>query len=985
MYSDYRMINQQQKKKLREYYDFRDIRIYKRNENVDSSKRMYEMLNDRYNNEMNIQRPGMINQQQKKKIREYYDFRDIRIYKRNENVDSSKRMYEILNDRYNNEIKQQNVLSIGDEWLQYVKNQVRSLNEPFILTLKSAKIFGLTKEFPTFNNFYHFEQWLKAILSAGALHGSDIGQFGPGRTESNDYDAFTNSILSISPVTGGCNKRPESLYRKIKGTYNNFNTISPISGENNCGIVCIAYLLKQNINPLKVRKEFGLDTGVCIEPKDLLAIYNRYNENSRFLVVIDKDISQKLDFDQFDYIMHDKNHYQVVESVDHVEVGKRRKRALLAMDFETRPTEEFVMIGNNKSYLLKDSICSVAYQEYSTKKQCPLIRNTFITNSDRSSARQFLDFLEQEHRKGKHYNIVAFNGGRFDYYFLISQLTETELLHTDINLRGYTVIGMNYLDHTFRDPMCFLVGSLSKLCKSFQVRTPKLTEFEIGGRTLTNENLCFYKPELSFNEFMELEQKDTEFWKIYVEYCEFDCISLRELWISFTSTTNYLIHKMNPLISRACSVNGCKTVGSLAKKIIENLQIHDKFKSYEKYVQFYKTDGEVDINKYKFVCNFKRGGISHCNQAGKHEHPVAGVDITSQYPAAMVHMKIPSGYSKFYEDGKYHEKLHGYYKLTNLKFKKGSPLFKPISSKNAENGVLEWNNETINEIYIDSELLKYVIKHYGLIEFNVERSLLSSSYKLGRDLFGRYVNVLFEEKARQDLLKQNGDPAYNHALREVIKLLLNCLSGKMVEDPSHYKSLVYSNGGEKNINGVGITEERNDKINLWVGTGVSIYSYSKQNLFEYIRLLPNDSNDVIHIETDGIYFDARLMSEFEKNVTEYDGDYPIALGSNLGNIKIEHVSQGSSYWLGKKFYYMYDHGDVIRIKGIPMTTIDDHGNRVTLVNKSLYEQVYVWKPGNKPIKREFKTLRKNFFGQTMISSHTMSRTITPRMTYNVYT
>ena len=29
----------------------------------------------------------------------------------------------------------------------------------------------------------------------------------------------------------------------------------------------------------------------------------------------------------------------------------------MSFDFETRPTEEFVMIGDNKSYLLKDTIC----------------------------------------------------------------------------------------------------------------------------------------------------------------------------------------------------------------------------------------------------------------------------------------------------------------------------------------------------------------------------------------------------------------------------------------------------------------------------------------------------------------------------------------------------------------------------------------------------------------------------------------------------
>ena len=187
------------------------------------------------------------------------------------------------------------------------------------------------------------------------------------------------------------------------------------------------------------------------------------------------------------------------------------------------------------------------------------------------------------------------------------------------------------------------------------------------------------------------------------------------------------------------------------------------------------------------------------------------------------------------------------------------------------------------------------------------------------------------------------------------------------------------------MNGVGISQIDNGGINLWVGCGISVYSFSKINLFEYIRQLPNDSNDVIHVETDGIYFDARLLQELKTNVENYNAEYRgIAFGSELGNIKIEHESQNESYWLGKKFYFLEDHGDVIRIKGVPVSTIDDHGNKVTLVDKSLYEQVYAWKPGDEPIKKEFKTLRKNLFGKTMISAHTMSRSITPRMAYSVY-
>ena len=58
----------------------------------------------------------------------------------------------------------------------------------------------------------------------------------------------------------------------------------------------------------------------------------------------------------------------------------------------------------------------------------------------------------------------------------------------------------------------------------------------------------------------------------------------------------------------------------------------------KEYLKF--IDG--NFKKYEFIKNFKRRGISHCNQAGKHNEGIMGVDIKSQYPTAMMKMEIPS-------------------------------------------------------------------------------------------------------------------------------------------------------------------------------------------------------------------------------------------------------------------------------------------------------------------------------------------------------
>ena len=87
------------------------------------------------------------------------------------------------------------------------------------------------------------------------------------------------------------------------------------------------------------------------------------------------------------------------------------------------------------------------------------------------------------------------------------------------------------------------------------------------------------------------------------------------------------------------------------------------------------------------------------------------------------------------------------------------------------------------------------------------------------------------------------------------------------------------------------------------GCGNLVYSYSKRNLFEYIHCLPKNDN-IIHIETDGLYFPE--LSHLEKKIKNYANDdflvtdgtgddkkaQSISIGDQLGNVKYEHESVG---------------------------------------------------------------------------------------------
>lgn len=908
----------------------------------------------------------------------------------------------------------------------YVKKN--GINGKFRIKLKSGQA-DVTHPFK-FNHPIHFEHWFDKVIQDHAIVSSDsfsekheieLGEF---RNLFGDYV----HVLEIKSISGGCNKH-KGGEKKMKSSFYKYRLFNPTSRDNNCFIKCLSHILNTELKASDVRKQYQLQANTEITVDDAYRILAGFDRSD--IEIIDYDTNEELEDDKT-YIVLKDNHYYVL--LDFEEVNRKdhkTKRGLLTFDFETRPTEEYSVIKatNQRMYVLKDTICDVYYRRYK-EKECQGFNLT--TNSEKSSARQFIDWLNEEAKSNKSYNILAHNGGRFDFYFIVSCMTDRELIECDIQMRGTTIIGINYRGNLFKDSCCFLTDSLSNLSKAFKVSQGKITELELHGEKITSTQLCFYKPELTFSEFMQLESTDTDFWVLYEKYCLHDCIALFQIWEKFTQCVNTLIEKVNPYLLRSCPLMSANTIGSHSKKILVELnefkgqanyykQDLDKFTgiSYEKVRNdkpmsekqewavkhgqldeslFYRHEKVIDREKYDFICKFKRGGISHCHKAGKHLSGITGVDIASQYPASLIYSHIPTGKSFWLNDAKeFNPDFHGFYHLTGLKFESRHTL-KPVASYTAGES-LKWDSKEIKELYVDSYTIEYLQKHYGLKSFHIEKALVSYKHVEGKKIFGKFIETFYEEKKQQDAYKSSGDPNYNEALRSTIKLYLNSLTGKLVENPALHFSMKLEEKNDtttKVLNGVGVAQEfQTDKINEWVVAGAMVYSYSKRLLFEYIRCLPNDSSDVIHIETDGIYFSTRDLEKFSENLNNYDGEYPCKFGEDLGNLKIEKTTREGqvAYFLGKKFYCITlnneyntkprDAGDknIYRIKGIPQKTIEDDGSPKYLVDVKLYEDVYA----GKQVHRSFQTMKKCLFTEkTSISTYTMTRLIKPNCEYKLY-
>ena len=128
-----------------------------------------------------------------------------------------------------------------------------------------------------------------------------------------------------------------------------------------------------------------------------------------------------------------------------------------------------------RSYFQRDTICKIKYRPYKKKNY---IIKTFTTNSEKTSARQFLDWLHKERTENRRYTCVAHNGSRYDFFFLIKEFTRQEQLHSPPQLRGTSIISLTYQEHIFKDTACFMPNTLKNLCDSFQIDEGKITECE---------------------------------------------------------------------------------------------------------------------------------------------------------------------------------------------------------------------------------------------------------------------------------------------------------------------------------------------------------------------------------------------------------------------------------------------------------------------------------------------------------------------------
>ncbi len=477
-----------------------------------------------------------------------------------------------------------------------------------------------------------------------------------------------------------------------------------------------------------------------------------------------------------------RNHFYYIEDRKKIinESEKKPNKAyhdiIVSIDFET-------IYDNEENNRLRPYSCSIFPWDpkeefkYDPNRHIP----KFIYGFDTMT--QLFDLIK-ECGSDERFIFLTFNGSKFDNYFLVEEAAKREILSdvrfTDGKVSSFIIDGK----HTMLDIRRFLAPdcSLDKACKDYKTTPMKVEGFD-------------HKIPQKAHEEGKLMNWINEHRRELREYNNKDVLSLLALTMTIRKdlleetgkdilTNLGRSGKILPDGSHYLNVSPYMTLNQLLYK-----DWCDKLKSRDITVPAPKNledDRRIRRAMYGGRCQsyFGKQKIDKGIQCRM-------VDATSLYPTVMWNEDYPKGeyeYTDEYREGYLGcyrcDIIHqnsvwnidngGYIPNINNQF---APLIVP---KRTEGESLDWfyrgSQENIELCSIDIEMIK---KWCGNDAIKIHEGIYWKNKATNGSMFVDFLTPFKNIKIREDELKEKGSNDYNSAKREMSKLGLNGLSGKV--------------------------------------------------------------------------------------------------------------------------------------------------------------------------------------------------------------
>lgn len=535
------------------------------------------------------------------------------------------------------------------------------------------------------------------------------------------------------------------------------------------------------------------------------------------------------------------------------------------------------------------------------------VRTFYLTdfkNSDEMLLESVKSIMQRKYNK---YKVYLHNFSYFDGIFLLRVLT---MLSNNIKptIKDNNLININFkfgekYSLYFRDSLLLLPSSLKKLARTFNVEDKGM--FPYNFVNIKNLPLDFvgtipdikYFDDISYKEYYEYSsQYSHNIWSLKdetIKYCSQDCKTLYQIIEKF-SRNIFLISNVN--------VTDYPTLSSLAFAIFRT-----KFMKLE---NIPVLTGEI----YNFIKKGYTGGAVDVYKP--YGENVYRYDVNSLYPYIMFTNKLPIGTPNYFE-GDITKAIEGFLENKNiisfLEVEIIAPgnlnepiLLKRYKNENGTSSVAplgKWSG-----VYTNVELLK-------AIELGYQVKILRGIYFEADYIFKDYVEFFYD-------LKKNSEktsPMYT-----ISKLLLNTLYGRFGMSPYLDKHKIINEGEElREVIKKNITSIDN------LGNGKLLITYNKDNREDLTDEVNFTHLNVSICISAAITAYARVfMSQFKNNpdFTLYYSDTdsidinkplpPRFVGSELGQMKLEHIFNEIVYLAPKVYGGITNKGEIVKIKGL---------------------------------------------------------------------
>eukprot|EP01098_Paradermamoeba_levis_P005550 TRINITY_DN233_c0_g1_i7.p1 TRINITY_DN233_c0_g1~~TRINITY_DN233_c0_g1_i7.p1 ORF type:complete len:1054 (+),score=7.43 TRINITY_DN233_c0_g1_i7:2756-5917(+) len=468
--------------------------------------------------------------------------------------------------------------------------------------------------------------------------------------------------------------------------------------------------------------------------------------------------------------------------------------------------------------------------------------------------------------------LVGYNNSAFDNFLLLRSLMKSNEAISSVLVDSHNrLLYMRTSGCDVIDLYRFLLTPLSKACESFGC-----AKFKGSMDHLAVQESLFIKEE---NMTSYIEEKYLDI----VQYSKSDVESLSELFHKVRDELFKLLgafvedYRTISSMSYKCFVRG------LPKEIV--LPIADEV--VDAAVRRSIIGGRTQMFKPLEACS------SCCN-----------LDFVSLYPFVMMNRDYPLGTENPIFVKNYMQGFIGVYEVVVL----SQPMLNIIPLRK-DGDPLDWGFKGAISCWLTSVDYECLIRHSGKAE--VKHGFVWKSKS--SDLFTGFMRPIMEQKKTQDRHKESCNGEYNSCYRECLKLVLNSLSGKMIERTWKRKKIIVKTHldikrAEKSIDIdcytplqespeylVAEGEKRSTTIKTPSIIGSLIYSYAREWVYE--QLLTR-SETKYATDTDSLLLDYK--EALEMKILHSD-----LFGTNEGQLVSESRHPFEAIFVSPKCYICF--------------------------------------------------------------------------------